>query len=185
LARNQENYVALDQAGALAVMLEVVPNFIADAEFCEAAVGVIRNFADPNDFAAKLGDMGACELLVSILQAHKDNKEVLENGLGAIINLSVGNISNKIKLGDAGACELLVHVLRAFAKDPVIAFMATSSIGNLSHEVVDLRAKLNALGAAKAVKSSCLSRSHVSQVLRILTQVGPIAVVPAQAGFSM
>jgi hypothetical protein len=105
--------------------------------------------------AAKLGNVGACEVVVNILRTWgRVDMRAAWNGCSAIANLAVENHANRVRLGAAGACEAVLDALRAWGMiDKDVGFYGRRAIYCLGkHEANKL--KLLELGVSSVVLAS-------------------------------
>ena len=92
---------------------------------CKAIMN-LGTFETNNDM---LGDAGACEVVVSVLDKFSSNTILLKQGLWAIINLAL-NKKNNARLTSLG-CGMVVQILRKHAEDADISAWACMAVQNL------------------------------------------------------
>jgi len=171
IATNDDNYKALDEAGVLDMLFKLLPRYQSHLTFCQGAVGVLRNFTMPDEYAIKLGGMGLCKLLVDTVDKHRGDSIVVKDGIAAMGNFMGGMPPHFAMMGDAGACEVAMRALNDFAQDPAIVQMCALTIVKLA-TVEQFRPTLLSLGAEKALKNP-LAANIAPTAMRVLHHQGP------------
>lgn len=124
-----------------------------NASVAEHACSLIRNLSyNSPDNITVLADSGACEVLISALQAHRAHGGVTEEACGAIQSLSFNSPSNKAKLLRCGACEEMVFALQTHKASALVCEVACGAIWNLCSDVA-CKTKLMRPNATLAVAS--------------------------------
>lgn len=73
---------------------------------CQALCDLTKSDRELREF---LGDLGACELCVFVMEMHVGLPDITVPGSAAMINLCTDNIRNSHRLSEAGACDILVQ----------------------------------------------------------------------------
>jgi hypothetical protein len=126
-----------------------------DKKVAFAGCDVIWELATSEFEATKLGNAGACEVVVDVLRSWgKADRGMAWNGCSAIANLAFRNEVNSAKLGAAGACEVVADVLRAWGMtDMDVAFYGCRAISCLAKQKFN-NIKLEKLGALSVVMAT-------------------------------
>eukprot|EP00607_Mallomonas_marina_P006578 CAMPEP_0182432586 /NCGR_PEP_ID=MMETSP1167-20130531/57487_1 /TAXON_ID=2988 /ORGANISM="Mallomonas Sp, Strain CCMP3275" /LENGTH=80 /DNA_ID=CAMNT_0024620281 /DNA_START=119 /DNA_END=361 /DNA_ORIENTATION=- len=78
----------------------------------------------------KLGEAGACEVVVQVLKQYMSVPEVVEQACGAVLNLSFTG-DNKAKLRSKGAKKLMASILEDKAQNSGARYWAKNAFTNL------------------------------------------------------
>jgi hypothetical protein len=113
-----------------------------------------------NGFAARFGQAGACEAVVTVLRTHAANAHVVTRASIAVASLSRVK-GNATWMGPSGACDALMNVLQAHHGDVTTAKYIISAMGNLC--IIDNnRERLGTLGACEMIVNS--ARLHMGDL---------------------
>ena len=111
VTRNREALAQLLDEGICECLMSVMhahcaSSIVVATEGCHALRDLTKSDRELREF---LGDLGACELCVFVMEMHIGLPEITEPGSATIINLCTDNITNSLRLSKAGACEILVQ----------------------------------------------------------------------------
>jgi hypothetical protein len=128
---------------------------LADVDMAFNGCDAIWELATNAPNAARLGKVGACEVVVDVSRAWGSADQGMAwNGCSAISNLAFENEANRVELGAAGACELVLDMLRTWGgTEADVAFYGCRAIACLAQNHANYR-KLLKLGAVSLVLAS-------------------------------
>lgn len=156
--RNREAMAQLLDEGICECLMSTMLTHCAESlivatDGCHALCDLTQSDRELREF---LGDLGACELCVFMLNMHIGRPEVTEGSSKAMINLCTENIKNSFRLSEAGACEVLVQAgnFGFNLRHPQCASVAANVCDAISHlcEAAN-QAKLADSGACDLVVS--------------------------------
>eukprot|EP01041_Mallomonas_annulata_P002193 gene2193-4266_t len=132
-------------------ILQMAKHHIMSPTISEKACQAIYQLCLDNDSnITRMGNNGACELILNILNTHMSIRAVIQAAALTIKSLSYGNISNNRKLLTGGVCELLVEILGKSKEIPDVATAIFHAIRNLSFDE-NMRDKLGLVTACETV----------------------------------
>eukprot|EP01041_Mallomonas_annulata_P002941 gene2941-5780_t len=146
-------------------IIQMATHYIKSPSISEKACQAINQLCiDNQSNIARMGNHGACELILNILKTHMYIRAVIEAAALTIKSLSYGNPSNSIKFRTEGVCELLVEILGKSKEIPDVATAIFHAIRNLSFDE-NMRDKLGLVTACETVITAMgVLISHVAAV---------------------
>lgn len=126
---NAENRLNLGRSGINEQVVIATSKYISHTGIAEQGCRAMLNLAVDKENSKRLGEVGACELVVEILDLYAST--IAEQGLRAIYNLSV-NEANAMKLGNVGAIPVVVKAFGNLVENPVIGEWGCKAAMNLS-----------------------------------------------------
>lgn len=152
LAQEEETRRLLTTNGLDEMLIDVIKRHKQHIDHAHLGCLAVSGIVNSNAYnLAKLGDLGACELVVSLLHRHKDSAPVVEAACLAVMNLAVLEKNNE-KLEYAGACEGIMHAFRFGDSTRTAALMATINLAVRQHN----REKLGEAGACPAIAGTLM-----------------------------
>lgn len=111
VTRNREAMARLLDEGICECLMSIMhthsaSSMVVATHGCLALRDLTKSDRELREF---LGDLGACELCVFVMEMHIGLPNILEPGSAAMINLCTDNIRNTHRLSEAGACDILVQ----------------------------------------------------------------------------
>jgi hypothetical protein len=160
--------LTMDTAFSYAQRLRlVVPgNQVAFLQVCET-IGKLELDYENVSIAEKLGNHGACEIVVKAMNAWSAAWDAPEVGkvLRSMDCLALP-ASNTVALGNAGACELVTGELRKWGKtNQQVAENGCGAIWNLAFNDANNKVKLSAAGACEAVTGALQAWGKTNQLV--------------------
>lgn len=80
----------------------------------------------------KLRNAGACEVLIALIQAHVDDRDVVCAVFSAIEHLSAVSPQFKLAIVEAGCCDVVVQALSAHHEDKCAATLGLEMVSSLT-----------------------------------------------------
>ena len=93
-------------------------------------LGAIRNLAIDGTNRVKLGQTGACEIVIDMMRKYTSQLEIVRTGIQAMIHLIVEVLANKIKMKTLGAIPLLELAIQQHPSTKQDAQQALQLISN-------------------------------------------------------
>jgi hypothetical protein len=126
-----------------------------DLDIAFSGCDAIWELATDAKSAIKLGNAGACEVVVEVLRTWGlADFGMAWNGCSSISNLADKSEANRARLGAAGACVVVVDMLRAWgATNHDVVFYGRRAISCLSKLKVN-KLKLKNLGVTSILEAS-------------------------------
>eukprot|EP01041_Mallomonas_annulata_P000926 gene926-1794_t len=144
---NENNKLKFRNCRISELVVNVGNRYLKEVALAEQVLWVILQLST-NDYVLKtqLGDAGACEVVVGIMQSHSEQGYILDIGCQSIASLSMGHERNKARFRINGACEQIVSVLNRFGNISTVTNHATMSVTSLCAKNASLKSKMGGLG---------------------------------------
>lgn len=168
--KDEGNQVRLFHAGGCEVITEALLTHSTSAEVAESTCRAMANLCQEPQNVSELGKVGACGLVVAVLQNHAGDADVITQALLAIHGLAVKAKLDKVqkgntrKLVEKGAIEMVVSTMQRFGNNEKVQRAAAMAISSLARLEVN-RQKLGAAGACELVGNALRMHIEVSQVI--------------------
>ena len=116
-----------------------------------ALTGLASGKFQPEEDAArkKLGDLGACELVCTVIRDNIHDLRLMEFAVFAVKTLAM-NDSNRLRLGNLGACADVYNALRSNMRNGEVTAAVLRATGMLAHAFENM-ARLRDAGACELI----------------------------------
>jgi hypothetical protein len=106
---NAPNKAKLAELGAGVVLCDTISRHIDLQTVSQEGSLALHNLASIDDIAMALGDLGACEVIVSVIRQHLQNHHVMREAVKSAMRLCAGGgAPNAVRLIEAGLIELAI-----------------------------------------------------------------------------
>jgi len=120
-----------EREGLITSMLAMARDRLSEARVAEQMCRAVNNLGMDDVVRAKLGQAGACPLVLEAAAAHPSISEVLHMSCRAICNLSIQNADNKRAFIDAGAVAFVTRLSSDASNSETVREWANKAIGRL------------------------------------------------------
>lgn len=175
------NSARLIASGACALVVELVKLHMKHEQFAVAAVKALCSLASLNlILKEELGKVCACEYVMDLVAAQRNNPYLLLDACEAIMHLSV-NPSNTTMLGDCGACEVLVSAFRTtLAESELAGEVCAGAMLNMT--TYGIAAKQNRYRLVDAGAVLALQQALTQRVLSLRTRENVVQLLQRLGG---
>ena len=113
----------------------------------------------------RAGAAGGIEAVVGLLQLHRNDEEIQENGCGCLENLTYDHEENQRRAGAAGSVEVLLEALKSFRGNSSIQSSCCGALENLCLDVEN-RKRAKEQGDEREVELAMSSHREDANVQR-------------------
>lgn len=143
--------------------LDAVQQSVGDEVIAARGLRRISHMAETAENRARLGSIGVCEAVVTIIKAHMSNHKILSLGYVSISNLALENDENRSRLGAADACEVVALSLsNSWNKNVSICLNGCCALRSLLFKNIQNRIKIGAHGVIRIVAD--IMRTYIQDV---------------------
>jgi hypothetical protein len=137
-------------------------------ETVQAAAAAIANLCQDNlGNKAAMGQAGACEGLLEVMELHYRNIEVAYLCSKALFHVCDGNHENRLKISFSGAADILMNIVTRYTdEDRILDYVFSIMIGMCLGKVGQSR--LGTVGVTKAVVTALYRYEKSSEYLVLL-----------------
>ena len=143
--------------------LEAVQQSVDDELIAYRGLRRICRLAETPENRTKLGSIGVCEAVLTIVKAHSSNHKIISLAFISIANLALENEENRSHLGAVGACEDVVSLLSStWEVSTSMTFNGCSALQSLLVRNNDNRVKLGQTSCISVVGN--IIKAHIQDV---------------------
>lgn len=176
--KNRKNKMLLVEAGIAQLLESLTKSFsLRDLKLAESICWAIGNLSYPEqESQSVLGEHGACDMILTALNMHKEIVTVVQEALRALRNISHDHEENVQRLVKKQVCEVLLEVMMKYRNDKEIMQWVWYAVSSLAeHEEALIR--LESLEVCSEVIESFAIFSSVAPMVQwAALAVGKLAV---------
>jgi hypothetical protein len=169
----------LGDAGLGELLVKALKAFPESEDLLSTGTEVVTMLATDNaENAQRLGNVGACEILVARARLMISARKAVNNLTAGMAQLAMLSPDNCVRMVDMGLSETAVKILRRYPKDSPIQFNVIQTIAAVLCSQDDPTA-LGKVGACPALVDAC--KNFPSQVALVTLAFRSLTLLAAQA----
>ncbi|XP_034651857.1 armadillo repeat-containing protein 6 homolog [Drosophila subobscura] len=131
LAVRQELCTAIDEAGGLKTIFEIMSNHLEEVRLNREALKLLRALAGHDAVKAHIVDQGVAPIIKQLLEAHQSNENIVAAALACITTLTLRVQEHSTAFFETGIAEVLVEAMRTHPSHKIVQRNGAWAIRNM------------------------------------------------------
>lgn len=131
LAVRQELCTAIDEAGGLKIVFEIMSNNLGEVRLNREGLKLLRALAGHDSVKAHIVQQGVAPIVKQLLETHQNNENIVAAALACITTLTLRVKEHSAAFFETGIAEVIVEALRAHPKHKIVQRNGAWAIRNM------------------------------------------------------
>ncbi|KAH8357807.1 armadillo repeat-containing protein 6 homolog [Drosophila serrata] len=131
LAVRQELCTAIDEAGGLKAVFEIMSKNLDEVRLNREALKLLRALAGHDSVKAHIVQQGVAPIIKQLLETHQANENIVAAALACVTTLTLRVQEHSAAFFDTGIAEVIVEALRAHPKHKIVQRNGAWAIRNM------------------------------------------------------